>query len=87
MKTKKKNSNREYVVVEPKKLHPVGETLGQAKKGICNKIFHKIQFVKFEPGMRIFSHETTSEHKMLNCYGFGLMMVMILVFFAFFLES
>jgi hypothetical protein len=35
--------------------------------------------------MRIFSHETTLEHKMLNCFGFGLMMAMIMVFFAFFL--
>ena len=87
IKTKKKIADRDYKPVVPiEKPIPVAP-LGHNRKGVCHRTLHKIQFIRYQTGMRIFINETFNEYRMITCHGFMLMVLTLFLFFAFFLES
>lgn len=59
----------------------------KSRKGICYRVFYKMQFIKYRTGMRIFSQDTESEYRMMNWYGILLLIISIFTFVFFIVES
>ena len=70
-------------------MRPKAQTLGSQsqKKNICTKICTKMQFIKYNTGMRVLSKETQSSHKMVNVHGILLMLLAVFAFCVFLVRN
>jgi hypothetical protein len=76
-------------LMQEKKLHPVGKTLGteKLKKGVCHKIFYKMQFIKYNTGMRIYSNQGPSQYKLMTYEGILLLIFTIAALVCFIIDA
>jgi hypothetical protein len=78
---------QEELIAKERTMHPVGKPLGSNNRTICKKICAKMQFIKYQTGMRIFVSEDHSAYKMVTLHGIILMLLAIFAFWVMIIKS
>lgn len=76
-------------LIQEKLLNPEGKSpkKDNYKKRVCYKLCYKMQFIKYNTGMRIFSKHGSSEYRMMTYEGMILLLFSIFALICFFIDS